>query len=208
MTQMEKCKDCSTGKEKNDLWEYDGGKFYICHPCFLDRVQRMKEGRPAEPQPPPIVIIDDSLKCVSCRCGLTISKTYRIDTKPYCSDCAWKEHKKGTYKSFYPPEALESRIEKMVKGVDTKGKKWLIDENLRKKDRNMEAPDALTTLDILPKGSPDTDVIRKARELGLIIVTRDIRLTLNCAIRGQPVVFQDFHGNRHLIKREVEEDEV
>jgi hypothetical protein len=193
MTKLEKCSDCSIEKEKNDFWEIDGGKFYLCTPCF-----KTKNFTKQVDTPKNIVTVDNSLRCKICNVELTTAKAYMIDGKPFCGDCAWQEHKKGTYKSFYPPEMI------VEKEVYTTGKKWLIDENLRKKDRSMEDPDCLTTLDILPKGSPDTDIIRKARELGLIIVTRDIRLTLNCVIRGQSVVFQDFHGNRHLIKREIE----
>ena len=80
-----------------------------------------------------------------------------------------------------------------------------MDENLQKKDDdpNKDDEDFLTVnlKDLLPVGTPDRTVLKYARNLGFIIVTKDIKLTLNAIIMDQPVVFIDPNGNKFHLER-------
>ena len=83
--------------------------------------------------------------------------------------------------------------------------RFLLDENLQTKDDdpNKDDEDFLTVnlKDILPIGTPDRTVLKYARDLGFIIVTKDIKLALNAIIMDQPVVFIDPNGNRFYLER-------
>jgi len=82
----------------------------------------------------------------------------------------------------------------------TKYNRYLLDENLQTKDDTFSTSH-VNLKDILPTGTPDRTVLKYARQLGFIIVTRDIRMALNAIIMSQPVVFIDQNDNRHYLEK-------
>lgn len=55
--------------------------------------------------------------------------------------------------------------------------------------------------DLLPLGTPDRTVLKYARDLGFVVVTKDIRMALSALIMDQPIVFIDPNGNKHYLEK-------
>lgn len=79
-------------------------------------------------------------------------------------------------------------------------RRYLLDENLQTPKDIFDAK-YINMRDILPLGTPDRTVLKYAREFGLVIITKDIKMALNAIIQDQPVVFIDPNGNHHYLEK-------
>lgn len=72
--------------------------------------------------------------------------------------------------------------------------RFLLDENIQKPDDTFNM-DYVNLKDILPLGTPDRTILKYARGMNLVVVTKDIRMALNAVIMNQDIVFIDQNEN-------------
>ncbi len=57
----------------------------------------------------------------------------------------------------------------------------------------------INSTQIVDAGTCDEKLLEKCLKRKLIIVTKDIRFTLNTVLQGHEIIFQDHEGTRHFI---------
>lgn len=78
--------------------------------------------------------------------------------------------------------------------------RYLLDENVMIKDYKAN-PNKVSVKDVLPLGTSDRNVLKYARDMGFIVVTKDIRMALSAIILDQPIVFIDPNDNHHYLEK-------
>lgn len=78
--------------------------------------------------------------------------------------------------------------------------RYLLDENVMIKDTQY-SPNMVSVKDVLPLGTTDRNVLKYARDMGFIVITKDIRMALSAIVMDQPIIFIDMNDNRHFLEK-------
>lgn len=77
--------------------------------------------------------------------------------------------------------------------------RFALDENIEPSPRDLDNPQVIQFDKIARKGTPDNIVLERVKERNLIIITQDIRMVLNAAMKNLDIVYQNQNGERYFI---------
>ena len=80
---------------------------------------------------------------------------------------------------------------------------FLIDECLPISVQEFISGEYIHSTELLPRGTPDETVLEKARKLGLVVITIDVRFVLETINKNQDIIYQNRKGERHYIRSNI-----